>query len=470
MTKRFKKIVYTSFLLVFLLGYIGTIVPGSVIASLFDLEVRALDGDPEEPEKLSSLNLVNEAITPTINSNSIIPDEWTNGDLFSDDYIMCNGINWLDGPGDEAQQLNYNEFLNDYEFIYGLLDLSPQDEYEFDEGLTISNVKVNNGSITVVDVSVEGPTYMTVTIKIEVVSSNEARKINPLRIGSAALNPSANTAPEFYARSLEQNDYSVYEERFDEVGTSNYTTSNNVNPNFIFEGNKTYSYTIWIKPVDASVAYINAATTIEINNVEYTITSSDINGDDIVFHGVPNIVVAGAIVPTTYTLTFETKGGSPLAPLTNINENTVINLSSYNPTRQNYDFDGWYSDPELQNRVTSVTMTDNITVYAKWTLNYGDISLTYINPTGLSAFKINDTNVTGNTITGYITSNYKNTFKIVPNDSWTVTSVVVTDASDNVTNAGPGTVNEYLEFQVNGTTSYDVVITLTEEAFFITTV
>ena len=103
-TKRFKKIVYTSFLLVFLLGYIGTIVPGSVIASLFDLEVRALDGDPEEPEKLSSLNLVNEAITPTINSNSIIPDEWTNGDLFSDDYIMCNGINWLDGPGDEAQQ------------------------------------------------------------------------------------------------------------------------------------------------------------------------------------------------------------------------------------------------------------------------------------------------------------------------------------------------------------------------------
>ena len=412
MTKRFKKIVYTSFLLVFLLGYIGTIVPGSVIASLFDLEVRALDDDPEEPEleTLSSLNLVNEAITPTINSNSIIPDEWTNGDLFSDDYIMCNGINWLDGPGDEAQQLNYNEFLNDYEFIYGLLDLSPQDEYEFDEGLTISNVKVNNGSITVVDVPVEGPTNMTVTIKIQVVSSNEARKINSLRIGSAALNPSANTAPEFYARSLEQNDYSVYEERFDEVGTSNYTTSNNVNSNFIFEGNKTYSYTIWIKPVDASVAYINDATTIEINNVEYTITSSDINGDDIVFHGVPNIVIAGATPPqpTTYTLTFETNDGSTIAPLTNQSENTVINLSDIEtPTRQNYDFVGWYSDPELQNPVTSVTMTDNITVYAKWILNYGSISLTYNTPEGLGAFSIGNSTVTGNTVNGYLTSTHQ---------------------------------------------------------------
>ena len=37
-----------------------------------------------------------------------------------------------------------------------------------------------------------------------------------------------------------------------------------------------------------------------------------------------------------------------------------------------YDFDGWYSDAKLTNKVTSVKLTKDMTVYAKWTEKSGE--------------------------------------------------------------------------------------------------
>jgi uncharacterized repeat protein (TIGR02543 family) len=78
-----------------------------------------------------------------------------------------------------------------------------------------------------------------------------------------------------------------------------------------------------------------------------------------------------AAVPTggggtsSYTLTFNTDGGSAIASVSKTS-GTTVDLTTYEPTRDGYDFAGWYSDNTLTTKVTSIKLTDNTTVYAKW--------------------------------------------------------------------------------------------------------
>lgn len=76
----------------------------------------------------------------------------------------------------------------------------------------------------------------------------------------------------------------------------------------------------------------------------------------------------GAAAATTYVLTFETNGGSAMEKVTK-DSGTTVELASYKPTRTGYTFDGWFSDKELMKPVTSVKLTADTTVYAKWTQN-----------------------------------------------------------------------------------------------------
>ncbi len=66
------------------------------------------------------------------------------------------------------------------------------------------------------------------------------------------------------------------------------------------------------------------------------------------------------------TITFATDGGSDILPLTT-KYGDKVSLENVIPTKQGFAFKGWYTDPRTkQNRVTEITMTENITVYAKW--------------------------------------------------------------------------------------------------------
>ena len=73
---------------------------------------------------------------------------------------------------------------------------------------------------------------------------------------------------------------------------------------------------------------------------------------------------------STYTLTFDTNGGSAIDKITK-DSGTTIDLATYKPTRAGYTFTGWFSDKALTKAVTSVKLTANTTVYAKWTQNGG---------------------------------------------------------------------------------------------------
>ena len=87
---------------------------------------------------------------------------------------------------------------------------------------------------------------------------------------------------------------------------------------------------------------------------------------------------SGGSASTTYTLTFETNGGSAISKVTK-NKGTNIDLAQYAPTKSGATFEGWYADKGLTQKITSVKLDANTTVYAKWTeapvsgLPFGDV-------------------------------------------------------------------------------------------------
>ncbi len=67
----------------------------------------------------------------------------------------------------------------------------------------------------------------------------------------------------------------------------------------------------------------------------------------------------------TRTLTFDTNGGTEI-PSVSKTRDTSVELKGYKPTRSSYIFAGWYSDEALTKEITSVRLTVNTTIYAKW--------------------------------------------------------------------------------------------------------
>ena len=71
-------------------------------------------------------------------------------------------------------------------------------------------------------------------------------------------------------------------------------------------------------------------------------------------------------VNTVYsTLRFETRGGTALATLA-LPYGSAVDLTKYVPSREGFTFTGWYTDRELTQRVTSLTLTNSTAVYAGW--------------------------------------------------------------------------------------------------------
>ena len=67
-----------------------------------------------------------------------------------------------------------------------------------------------------------------------------------------------------------------------------------------------------------------------------------------------------------YTVSFESNGGSKVSNQS-VTRNSVMKEPTA-PTKENFDFDGWYSDKELKTKYDfSEKITKSFTLYAKWT-------------------------------------------------------------------------------------------------------
>ena len=119
----------------------------------------------------------------------------------------------------------------------------------------------------------------------------------------------------------------------------------------------------------ATVAIPNSGTTdivVRIGAKTYTLTilrNSGTGGNE-----------GGGGGATSYTLTFDTNGGSAISKVSKTS-GTTVDLTGYTPTRDGYTFDGWYSNSGLTIKVTSIKLTSNTTIYAKWTAK-SDMSFT----------------------------------------------------------------------------------------------
>ena len=67
---------------------------------------------------------------------------------------------------------------------------------------------------------------------------------------------------------------------------------------------------------------------------------------------------------TRYTLHYESNGGTAYKD-ERYSSGTKVTLDK-TPTRESYTFTGWYADKKLTDKITSVTMTSDKTVYAGW--------------------------------------------------------------------------------------------------------
>ena len=87
---------------------------------------------------------------------------------------------------------------------------------------------------------------------------------------------------------------------------------------------------------------------------------------------------------TEVTVTFESNGGSELSSMT-LNVGATLTLPP-DPTKDGYDFMGWYVDAALTNAFDLITMPSyDLTLYAKWmlkesTITFDSMGGTYVNP------------------------------------------------------------------------------------------
>lgn len=69
--------------------------------------------------------------------------------------------------------------------------------------------------------------------------------------------------------------------------------------------------------------------------------------------------------PVSYTLSFETGEGSKVDSVTKVS-GTTVDLDDYVSSREGYEFTGWYNDRETTEKIGSVTLRGDKTVYAGW--------------------------------------------------------------------------------------------------------
>ena len=126
---------------------------------------------------------------------------------------------------------------------------------------------------------------------------------------------------------------------------------------------------IWV--ADDGVTPLATTTEVMANTAyKWLFTPTDANFEEITgmitlyYKSTGSVGKSGGSV--RYTVSFESNGGSKVSNQT-VARNSVMKEPKA-PTKENFDFDGWYSDKELKTKYDfSAKVTKSFTLYAKWT-------------------------------------------------------------------------------------------------------
>ena len=149
-----------------------------------------------------------------------------------------------------------------------------------------------------------------------------------------------------------------------------------------------------------------------------------------------------------YTITFDSNGGSAVTAITQDYATTVTKPTD--PTKTGYTFAGWYSDEALNTPYSFTTMpAENITLYAKWTIN--DYTITFDSNDGSAVTAITQnyattvTAPTAPTKAGYTFAGWYS------DEALTTTYTFTTMPAENITLYANWAINPYtITFDSNG--------------------
>ena len=81
-----------------------------------------------------------------------------------------------------------------------------------------------------------------------------------------------------------------------------------------------------------------------------------------------NITLYAKWTADTYTVSFDSQGGSSVDPISGISSGATITRPTPDPTRSGHTFDGWFKEVACTNpwNFETDTVTSTITLYAKW--------------------------------------------------------------------------------------------------------
>ncbi len=128
---------------------------------------------------------------------------------------------------------------------------------------------------------------------------------------------------------------------------------------------------------DAGVTHVlKAPVTFKVNGMDWSVSSSATVTDTYSYISVSSeeIVITDTSTPQYFTVTFDSKGGSSVAPITDLVFLATVDKPT-DPTYEGYTFFGWYKDEALtqpfvfSGKVNSDDIKEDITLYAKWVAN-----------------------------------------------------------------------------------------------------
>lgn len=127
-----------------------------------------------------------------------------------------------------------------------------------------------------------------------------------------------------------------------------------------------------------SVTYVSSKPTVATVNEAGLVTAKSSGTTTITVTTVDGSKTATSVITVTssggittserFTLTFNTNGGSEIDSV-KAKQGTKISLDKYVTEKSGYEFDGWYTDKELTKKVTELTLSKNMTVFAKWVVS-----------------------------------------------------------------------------------------------------
>ena len=198
-----------------------------------------------------------------------------------------------------------------------------------------------------------------------------------------------------------------------------------------FTGGCTYSVYAFITHSDG--AHFDSDENDKATNAIIKVNNSDITDNCIAYSEsiviMPGTCVFTASSATTYTITFDAKGGSVTsASAVTGSDGKLTSLPT--PTRSRYSFNGWYTEASGGTKVDTTTIfTANTTIYAQWTYTSG----------GGGGSKVTTNTVTADSVKNgdvaispkYAAKGTIVTLKIEPDKGYKLDTVTVTDKNGN---------------------------------------